>query len=197
MGFGAVTDKALISGLHAQSTNAGDEILTSVLFANIPQITFSILYFQYNGLFTCMLSAKEWSDFGWKRRALRVSSEPVGEQRSRYFLQLPYRWSIPLVLVSVFMHWVLSQSIFVVAVETDSMDYSNKLPSGEYARQLTWNFATCGYSPVAIVCVMLVSLVMVAAVVITAIRRLPTVIPVVGSCSLAIAASCHHPDGIP
>jgi hypothetical protein len=38
---------------------------------------------------------------------------------------------------------------------------------------------------------------MVAAVVVTACRRLPTPVPVAGSCSLAIAASCHHPDGIP
>ncbi|KAJ4310319.1 hypothetical protein N0V84_011036 [Fusarium piperis] len=197
MGFGAITDKALISGLQTEGENSGNEIVTSVLLANIPQISFSVLYFQYNGLFTCMLSAKEWSDFGWKRKALRVSSEPVGEQRSRYFLQLPYRWSMPLVLLSILMHWILSQSIFVVAVETDRKDYNNMLPAGEYARQLTWNFATCGYSPVAIICVMLVSLVMVAAVIITATRRLPTAIPVVGSCSLAIAASCHHPDGIP
>ncbi|KAH7270937.1 hypothetical protein B0J15DRAFT_483716 [Fusarium solani] len=198
MGFGAITDKALISGLQVSSDESDKEILTSVLLANIPQITFSVLYFQYNGLFTCMLSAKEWSDFGWKRKALRVSSEPVGEQRSRYFLQLPYRWSIPLVLLSILMHWILSQSIFVVAVETDRpvRDY-NAPPIGDWPRELSWNFATCGYSPVAIICVMLVSLVMVTAVVITATRRLPTAIPVVGSCSLAIAASCHHPDGVP
>ncbi|RSM05201.1 hypothetical protein CEP52_006400 [Fusarium oligoseptatum] len=199
MGFGAITDKALISGLSPSGDNSDNEILTSVLLANIPQITFSVLYFQYNGLFTCMLSAKEWSDFGWKRKALRVSSEPVGEQRSRYFLQLPYRWSVPLVLLSILMHWVLSQSIFVVAVETDrpSMNIYETTADGDYTRKLSWNFATCGYSPVAIICVMLVSLVMVAAVVITATRRLPTAIPVVGSCSLAIAASCHHPDGVP
>ncbi|KAM0421030.1 hypothetical protein ACHAPT_011101 [Fusarium lateritium] len=197
MGFGAITDKALISGFQSYDSTSDNEILTSVLLANIPQITFSILYFQYNGLFTCMLAAKEWSDFGWKRKALRVSSEPAGKQRSRYFLQLPYRCSIPLVLLSILMHWVLSQSIFVVAVETDKPITGQTLEDGEEARLLAWNFATCGYSPVAIICVMLVSSVMVAAVAITATRRLPTAIPVVGSCSLAIAASCHHPDGIP
>ncbi|KAH6869549.1 hypothetical protein B0T10DRAFT_523593 [Thelonectria olida] len=184
LGFGAVTEVALIKE-DSQSFRFNDaKIILNILLANIPQFLFSILYFQYNALFTGMLAAKEWSDFGYKRKPLRVSSDPKGDQRSRYFLQLPYRWSIPLLFMSILIHWMLSQSIFVVAVE--------KLGDSEDATL----YSTCGYSPIAIIAVVLASGVLVSAVVITGFRRLPTAIPVVGSCSLAIAAACHHPNGL-
>ncbi|SCO80827.1 uncharacterized protein FRV6_05040 [Fusarium oxysporum] len=125
-----------------------------------------------------MAAAEEWSGYGNKRRSLRVSSNPRGEQRSRYFLQLPYRYSIPLLVASIMMHWMLSQSIFIVAVEQSSI----------------WVLFTCGYSPIAIIFVIITAVFMATAVIITALRRLPAAMPVVASCSLAIAAACHHPD---
>lgn len=156
-------------------------LIANVLLANLPQLVFSFLYFQYNGIFTCMAAAAEWSVYGNKRRSLRVSSNPTGEQRSRYFLQLPYRYSVPLLLASILMHWMLSQSIFVVAIEQ----------SGE------WRLFTSGYSPIAMIFVIILAVFMAAAVIITARRRLPTTMPVAASCSLAIAAACHHPDNKP
>ncbi|KAG4267336.1 hypothetical protein FPRO04_04948 [Fusarium proliferatum] len=187
LGFGAATELTIITGFGWE--DEGDESLFwNVLVSNLPQLVFSLLYFQYNGLFTCMAVAKEWSDFGRKRNPLRVSSNPRGQQRSRYFLQLPYRFSIPLLLVSILMHWMLSQSIFIVAVETRDImrpDYWD------------WSLLTCGYSPIAIIFVIVTSIFMAAAMMITACRRLPTAMPVAASCSLAISAACHQPDGIP
>ncbi|KAL6364354.1 hypothetical protein LRP88_02274 [Fusarium phalaenopsidis] len=173
LGFGAVTGEALISTKGNSIVNSFT-MTQAVLLANLPQFIFSGLYFQYNGLLTGMLAANEWSDFGRKKKGLRVSSDPRGEQRSRYFLQLPYRWSIPLILMSMLIHWMISQSIFIVAI--DLVD--------EFA-------TTCGYSPAAIVAVVITAVVMALAVVITGYRRLPTAMPVVGSCSLGIAAACH------
>ncbi|RSL94620.1 hypothetical protein CEP52_012516 [Fusarium oligoseptatum] len=177
LGFGAVTEVTLI-------TESGRDITTSfsmtesVILSNLPHFIFSGLYFQYNALFTGMLAAKEWSDFGRKRKGLRVSSDPRGEQKSRYFLQLPYRWSIPLILMSMLIHWVLSQSIFLVVI-----DFGDEFAT------------TCGYSPIAIFAVIIVAIVMALAVVIAGYQRLPTTIPVVGSCSLGIAAACHGLGG--
>ncbi|WJG35913.1 uncharacterized protein FOBCDRAFT_140710 [Fusarium oxysporum Fo47] len=187
LGFGAAVQDTLISGLGWETW--GDEALIwNIILCNLPQLIFSLLYFQYNGLFTCMAAAKEWSDFGHKRNSLRVSSNPRGEQRSRYFLQLPYRFSIPLLVASILMHWMLSQSIFLVAVEKTDFYRPGSLD---------WAILTCGYSPIAIIFVIVTSILMATVVVITACRRLPTPIPVAGSCSVAIAAACHHPDGIP
>lgn len=192
MGFGAVSETALITGMSfAEEMTRDNETLISVFFANLPQLSFSILYFQYNGLFTCMLLAKEWSDFGRKRKPLRVSSKPVGAQRSQYFLQLPYRFGVPLIIISIVIHWMLSQSIFLVVVETATDNSLDAEPP-----QLEWAFATCGYSPIAIIFVIIASALMVVWVVTTACLKLPKGIPIVGSCSLAIAAACHHPEGV-
>ena len=160
---------------------ADDRLIANILLANLPQLIFSFLYFQYNSIFTCMATAAEWSGYNNNRRPLRVSSNPKGHQKSRYFLQLPYRYSVPLLLVSILMHWMISQSIFTVAIEQSGV----------------WRLFTCGYSPIAIVFVIITAGLMAAAVIITAFRRLPTTMPVAASCSLAIAAACHHPDNTP
>ncbi|CAG7558117.1 unnamed protein product [Fusarium equiseti] len=180
LGFGSANELTLISGLAWQNMEE-KRLIANVLMANLPQLIFSFLYFQYNSVFTCMTAAAEWSGYGNKRRSLRVSSDPTGEQRSRYFLQLPYRYSIPLLLASILMHWMLSQSIFIVAVEQSGF----------------WKEFTCGYSPITIIFVIITAAFMAAAVIITALRRLPTTMPVASSCSLAIAAACHHPDNTP
>ncbi|KAI8714849.1 hypothetical protein NCS52_01205800 [Fusarium sp. LHS14.1] len=177
LGFGTVTELTLIQ-TAGRGIAQSFTMTESVLLANLPHFVFSGLYFQYNALFTGMLAAKEWSDFGRKRKGLRVSSDPRGDQRSRYFLQLPYRWSIPLILMSMLIHWMLSQSIFLVPIELED----------EFA-------TTCGYSPVAIFAVIIAAVAMALAVVITGYRRLPTSMPVVGSCSLVIAAACHGLGG--
>src|SRR5882762_5302147 len=67
--------------------------------------------------FTSMLAGLEWSQMAWQKKSMRVSQTPRGEQRSSYFLQLPYRYAIPLLGFSAVMHWLVSQSIFLIAVE--------------------------------------------------------------------------------
>ena len=181
LGFGSANELTLISGRSWGDGKDNSRLIRNVFQSNLPQLVFSFLYFQYNSIFTCMAAAEEWSSYGNKRRSLRVSSNPRGKQRSRYFLQLPYRYSVPLLLASILMHWMLSQSIFLVAIER----------SGE------WYWITSGYSPIAIVFVVIIAIFMAAAIIITAFRRLPTTMPVAASCSLAIAAACHHPDNAP
>ncbi|KAF2438306.1 hypothetical protein P171DRAFT_371540, partial [Karstenula rhodostoma CBS 690.94] len=34
--------------------------------------------------------------------------------QNAFFLQLPYRWAIPLTVTSRLLHWLLSQSIFLI-----------------------------------------------------------------------------------
>ncbi|KAH7242922.1 hypothetical protein B0J15DRAFT_92026 [Fusarium solani] len=92
-----------------------------------------------------------------EKKPLRVSSHLQGQQRLRYFLQLPYRFSIPLIIISILMHWVLSQSLFLVVGDKREDETSD----------LEWEFATVGYSPIAIMFAVIASLFMVAWVVIT------------------------------
>ena len=76
--------------------------------------------FSINGLCTSMSLANEWSQLSvssaLKSRAgaktLRCSN-PEGQQRATYFLQLPFRFAVPLISVAAIIHWLISQSIFL------------------------------------------------------------------------------------
>ncbi|KAG8676539.1 hypothetical protein FPOAC1_002544 [Fusarium poae] len=96
LGFGTANEVTLIKGNEGFSDQpqAGEQnIFPKVLTSNLPQLIFSLLYFQYNSLYTSMAAAKEWSDFGCNRRPLRVSSNPRGQQRSRYHrISTPTDW---------------------------------------------------------------------------------------------------------
>lgn len=62
-----------------------------------------------------MLMAEEWSGYVHERKPLRVSN-PSGSQRSTYRLQLPYRYGIPLLVLSGLLHWPVSQSLLIARV---------------------------------------------------------------------------------
>ncbi|KAF2118006.1 hypothetical protein BDV96DRAFT_489526 [Lophiotrema nucula] len=79
-------------------------LLTNKLAVNAPQTTLSFIYVAYNLMLTTLLLAREWDQYAYHRKGLRVSSKPKGAQRSIYFLQLPYRYSVPLLLVSGTLH---------------------------------------------------------------------------------------------
>lgn len=144
-----------------------------------------------------MLSAREWNSFATQRKGLRISGVPEGAQRSTYFLQLPYRFALPIMLCSTTLHWLVSQSIFLVAVQRYTpfgvAIVNWKSLSGD---PLKGKEITCGYSPFAILCVIFLALVMMAVLVGFASKRYTACIPVVGSCSMAISAACHGGDSV-
>lgn len=156
-----------------------------MLIANLPQALLSSIYLVFNGLCTNMLLAFEWSKFASERRTLRVS-EPRGAQRSTYFLQIPYRFGLPLTLLSSLLHWLVSQSIFLAKV--DGLD-----PRG-WPSQIG-NVTTCGYSPFGMIFTTIGGLALVLFAVALGIQKLKPSMPLAGSCSIAISAACHVPDG--
>lgn len=161
------------------------DIISIALIANVPQLLLSFLYFAYNSLFTAMLMGYEWTSYAYKRKGLRITRRPSGFQRSTYFLQLPYRFSLPLVVLSGILHWLVSQSIFVVAFDTyDAYGDSYKGIDNIMAK-------TCGYSPIAMLTVVILGILMVVAVVAFGYIPYKRGMPLAGSCSLAISAACH------
>ncbi|KIK55861.1 hypothetical protein GYMLUDRAFT_133161, partial [Collybiopsis luxurians FD-317 M1] len=88
-------------------------LIASVLVANSPQLILSMIYIVFNSLCTNLFLALEWSSYANSRKPLRVSS-PRGEQRSTYFLQIPHRFGLPLMAYSTVLHWLVSQSIFLI-----------------------------------------------------------------------------------
>lgn len=125
-----------------------------------------------------MLVAKEWNQFAHKRKTLRVAY-PVEKQRSTYWLQLPYTYSIPLLIMSSLLHWLVSQTLFFVQIE-----------EVESKRVIT----SCGYSPIAIITVIPIGVILFLVVVLTGFRRYEKGIPLAGSSSAALSVACHPPE---
>ena len=178
-GFGAIDTTALI---HVPIST----IESNVFLANCPQLILSLLYFAYNSLWTCMLLVEEWAGYFKERKPLRVTS-PTGQQRSTYRLQLPYRYGIPLMVISAVLHWLVSQSIFLVVFDY----YSNE---GSSDPSLGQEIIRCGFSPLAILMIVIVGFLILLVAITTGFSRYPEVgMPLAGSCSLAISAACHPP----
>lgn len=115
-------------------------MIALVLISNTPQLVFSIIYFTTNSLLSCMLVTAEYNDYAIDRKPLRVSW-PRGQQRSTYYLALPYRYSIPLFIMSVALHWLLSESFFYVNITVyDVFGHEDTNSS----------IKGCGFSPIAI-----------------------------------------------
>lgn len=183
--FGAVNPAAIVTGWGITSKDRPSQsIFVSILVANLPQTIFSFLYLNLNGLLTTMWLADEWSDFAVQRKSLRTSL-PRGEQRSKHFLQLPYKISLPVMLLSGVLHWLISQSIFLAVVA----EYD---PLGELESSVA--VATCGFSPAAIIATIVIGAVIVITTIALGQRRYNGSIPLVSSCSLAISAACHRPE---
>jgi hypothetical protein len=185
LGIGAVHTVTLISGWDLPSIG-GSTVIVSVLIANSPQPILSFIYLLFNGVFTSMFLAEEWSDFAHKRKNLRVSRPKTG-QRSTYFLELPYRYAVPLMIFSGVLHWSVSQSIFLAQVA--SFDKYGELHDPAM-------ISTCGYSPIAIVITLIVGTFLALFVSVLGLRKYKPGMPLAGSCSAAISAACHGRAGI-
>ncbi|KAH7070508.1 hypothetical protein BKA63DRAFT_78380 [Paraphoma chrysanthemicola] len=162
------------------STRKG--FLSMIFFANMWQVFLSVLYMSINALLTCFCVENEWQSCASKRKALRVSS-PKGEQRSTYFLSLPWRYGLPLATTSALLHWTLSQSIFLTALATYRPEgFNNELLFlGSSPRPLMLTVAI-GF----IIGIVLLGL---------CFRTSNGVLPRGGSCSAIISAACHGPAG--
>lgn len=73
------------------------------LLANTPQILVSYIYLAYNNLFTHMLATAELISYSTSPKHLRVASSR-GKQRTRKFLQIPYKYGIPIMTASILLH---------------------------------------------------------------------------------------------
>ncbi|KAE8136603.1 hypothetical protein BDV38DRAFT_283815 [Aspergillus pseudotamarii] len=178
LGFGKASGQTMV-----QAPGISTAMISLVLLSNTPQMVLSILYFLCNSLMTCMLIADDYDDYATQRKHLRVSW-PKGQQRSTYYLSLPYRYSAQLILFSVLMHWLLSQSIFFVNIQ--SYGVHDKLSTFRSSRG-------CGYSPISIFIGLLVSSVAILALLGLSCRRLKSCMPLATYCSAAISAACHPP----
>jgi len=134
-----------------------------------------------------MAFSKEWSELAQRRRPLRVTS-PRGSQRSTYFLSLPYHYLMSILTISIATHWILSQSLFLVAI--DVFDEQGNFDESQ-------SILTCGFSCIAMIFLIIIGWLILIMGVGMGLRRYEAGMPLVGSCSAAISAACHPPGDEP
>ena len=154
-----------------------------ILLVNLPQILLSIIYFICNGLLTRMLLAVEYNDYAVARKPLRVSW-PVGQQRRTYYISLPYRYGLPMIIVSIVLHWLLSQSWFLVKIR--AFDVNGKIVPVQ-------SVTTCGYSLAAMFLTLVIGGFAIVMVFILGLIKFNSNMPLASYCSIAISAACHPP----
>jgi hypothetical protein len=189
IGFGTYNSYATLNIFPISETSPTVEdfssnslLLSMVTVANLPQVIVSCLYFAYNTVYTSMVSADEFSRFSSHRKALRTTN-PRGDQRSTYWLSLPWTYALPIAAASSLLHWLISQSLFIA--RTEILD--------TYGQPESISYMEVGYSPLAILLALLFGSGMVLGLVLNGSRKLrPCVL--VGNNSLAIAAACQRPE---
>lgn len=188
-GLGEINASNLLTGMQTPDGTAG--VFSMVLLANIPQLLVAVAYFMLDAILTCMLGAVEYDSYARKRRYLRVSW-PRGKQRPTYYLSLPYRYSLPLLVFSAVWHWLVSQSLFfaeIIPVDLDGSPFESQYSS--YSK--SGRIVTCGYSPVAIIFAIVVGMALLLVSMLLGLRRFHGPIPLAGLWSAAISAACHPP----
>lgn len=196
-GFGSYnSNMVLFSSDNPHLPTAGVAgVVSTLLVANSPQVICSFLYFMYNSLLSTILLGSEWNSYFLTKKTLRVS-DPKGVQRSTYWLQLPYRYAVPLVIASSLLHWFISQSIFLTRVQIYDVTEKYGSPYDIYSELLDFTpTSSIGYSCPPILGAILLGAVMLAVLIGLGFRKLNPQMPVVRSSSLAIAAQCYRPDG--
>ncbi|KAI0472675.1 hypothetical protein GGR56DRAFT_651447 [Xylariaceae sp. FL0804] len=207
LGFGAVSQLTFLNVMLPRGDPAG--LLTSVLLANAPQLWFSLMYTVAGAVLTTFLvqrefaamhvhahvsattatatntAAKEALDHRDHDRRhhkpLRVS-EPVGIQRSSYFISLPFRYGVPLTVLSAVFHWLISQSFFLARVTALLPDGTEDYPN---------SFSTLGYSPYAVLITGAVGFINFLMIVLVGCRKYDGTMSMVSTNSMAISAACH------
>ena len=96
-----------------------------VLVANCPQLWLSIGYLIWNNQVTRIWMEREWRSFYLRRHRPRVShySREIGLRPTRW-LQLPYWLTGILMALSTTLHWLVSQTMFVVEILTDPTEHA-------------------------------------------------------------------------
>lgn len=106
------------------------------LMANLPQLLVSFFCLLYNNVFTGMVLSQEFARFGTFRTGLR-ESKPQGQQGWTFWLQLPYRYILPMMLAMTLLHLAISRSLFLEQIT--AYNYPGRLPGTTYTSALYWS----------------------------------------------------------
>ena len=171
-----------------------------IFVATVPQLVVSTLYFLINHQLTLMIQLRDWTSLATERRPLRVSDpEPGSDQISTYWLSLPYRYSIPLLILSAGSSWLTSQTLYFyryMAYDNDGEPhlYANPAGSNYIHTQSSRVFQGLGFSAFGLFLSLVLGALVFIASIAFSLRRCAPGLPLGPTNSLVIAAACHPPD---
>lgn len=163
--------------------------LSTIILTSLPQLAVAAIYLSLNHQLTLIIQLRDWASLAWCRQGLRVSDpEPGSDQISTRWLSLPYCYSVPLLITSFLMGWLLSQTIFIVRFDLYDDVFVEDVDRGRYS---------IGFSVVALVCSVVVGLLILGTSVAVGFCKCPPGLPLGPSNSLVIAAACQPPENDP
>lgn len=170
--------------------------LYNLVIGSLPQFLVSVIYIALNHHLTTMIQLRDWTHLIAGRQSLRVSDPiPGSKQISTYWLSLPCKYSIPQIISSIVLGWLVSQGIFFYRLKW----YDNNgslvpristlplsVPNGyEYG---------LGYSALGVVCSLAFGALVFAVSVALIFCKCPPGLPLGPRNSLVVAAACHPPE---
>ncbi|KAK5729389.1 hypothetical protein LTR17_012019 [Elasticomyces elasticus] len=203
-GMGSPQPYALTLGAQIGGLGRRTQFWIAIFVANLAQLGVTALYFLVTGVLAVMAIADEWSRFIDERKTLRMSY-PHGIQRSSYRLALPYRLSLPLMAGMAILHWLISQSIFVIS--TEAYFYAGTQAAQPLAQIRDNDAYLVGFSyPASILAMIMGTGLLLWMAYLGVSNRLKEInvrhshtgrnlhMPLASSCSAAISAACHRPQ---
>ncbi|ORY16565.1 hypothetical protein BCR34DRAFT_476112, partial [Clohesyomyces aquaticus] len=124
--------------------------------------------------------------YATERKPLRVT-HTCSIHRSTYFLSLPYKYTVPLIAANTTLHWLISQSIFIVSITAFYPNFSSSLSVG-----MTFN--TSIFRLPSLEAIIFGSAFVPTIFLVSWFKTLSGAIPLVSTCSAAISAVCYCPD---
>lgn len=101
--------------LHSLTMGRSLSTTSLVIIANTPQLLVSLAYILVNRLITAISVSREWASFGASRKSLRTTN-PIAAQRSTYWLQIPYRFALPMIVASTALNYITSQVMYFAVI---------------------------------------------------------------------------------
>ncbi|KAK7947810.1 uncharacterized protein PG986_008696 [Apiospora aurea] len=163
--------------------------LGGLIAANVGQLVLSWCYFAYNALLTRVHVEKELNLYSQSFRPLRVSF-PKGEQIATWRLQLPLQFGMPLLAISIVLHWLASNSIFLLIMEGVNDVIPIGVDSGNHALAAD-SVVTVGYSPPAVLATLILGATLATVPLLVGLYKLPGDMVAGGCNSLVLSALCH------
>lgn len=93
-----------------------------------------------------MLATSELISYSTSRKHLRIAF-PRGQQRSERFLQILFKYGIPIMTASIILHWLISQSLFLFRItiydyngisKPDRAVFTTRFSSYESSSRFVW-----------------------------------------------------------